>query len=594
MNQDIEQRLRSSLRAEAEHAPEPKDKWTPLLPGPRGEDDEMVRELGSPVWRPVVAAAAALVLVIGSGVLVVRDRQETQAVDTSGLAQFVVTDPLAVDLTEAVAVSEGRRMAELGPLLTFDFEQLPSGWVIRTQQAFTVPGETGPGYLQKAELSSPTGARASLAVSGSLYGEFPPSLDNDLDSTDLEVRGQPGQVRLDGTIEWIEQNRAHIQLSGPADSSELLDLVDSLQPVVADLDWSIDDLFEGDIDNNGAERLVGGTIDETVWSITASSRATAYLNVGTPSRTVGRVISETSDPAGLDQTILYDIPSINLDHGVVFYGTAPDTVSSMTLRTDTADIDLPVAAGPLNRVVFGIPLDNYLDPVAIDFWDADGMQLSRIPLVGLGPFALTGGSGQWPLTDEQQEDPPPSPAESLVDPSGRLTPTQMTQAFEACAIQLADRSLSNSRLVDPANADVTVAHPPNQPWFYLVLLEGNSVYGCQMREQGDDVELVIGAAGIGFESDLAATDVRVLVRTWSESFDDDEGSFVLLGQVGNDVMSVEVELSDGTRIAADVVDGWLVADGPVGAGADLFAQRLILTLRDGTTNAANADDLVSD
>ena len=194
------------------------------------------------------AAAAALVLVVVGIALVGRTMENSSSViaDQPQVDNFVVTDPLDIDLSALVAQSDQRRISEIGEQLTFDWDALPEEWEVTVMDALIIENfgdEQGDDYLHEVDI----GVRGALSFTVRIWGAMEqgagaPVTIQELDplvATEVEVRGQPGQLQ-NGSLKWIEADTLHVTVSGPP-LGELEDdlflIAESLQPVVAPLPW---------------------------------------------------------------------------------------------------------------------------------------------------------------------------------------------------------------------------------------------------------------------------------------------------------------------------------------------------------------------
>jgi hypothetical protein len=292
---------------------------------------------------------------------------------------------LTIDLDEAIASSEQLRIAAIGPLLTFDFEQLPAGWETRVNHTTTTPGSgDGAEYWQQVEVLSPSRVALVVNIWGRLDQDapVPAPADPDTQGELVDVRGQPARQTF-STLSWAEQDqtRAEIgaQLNGLDVRAETLELAELLEPIRTELDW----LAEPQIGIRliDAQMLLAGTLANTKWQLLSTPVGLA-LGIGDDSRAA----SEGEPVQESDRQIGYSIASVSTPGGAVVYGDAPALARGVQLRTDTAIIEVPTAPAPDSRVAFAVPIDDRLDPLGIDFLDDSGQVLATIPLDDLPPF----------------------------------------------------------------------------------------------------------------------------------------------------------------------------------------------------------------
>lgn len=333
--------------------------------------------------RRFAAVAAALICVLGVGglvaIMLARDSAD------SVVASFDITDDRAINLDDAIVISEQRRLAEVGPLLSFDFTNLSAGWAATTRFTTTTGSGFGPAeYWQQVAVSSPDGVDLVVNVEGSLDGEDVPMLPVTEGATVVEVRGQEAQL-TDSSLTWIEDGRAQVSIvRGPSAgltdiSSEMVKLAGLLQSITEDLDWSGEPRRGQQFPD--AETLLAGELAGTPWRILETSNG-LVLATGTDAT----VISSGSTSPGTADEIVFSIEPVSTPGGVVIHGDAPDSIDSVILRTENSSITLPVTKFGKERIAFAVPVDDRLDPLAIDFIGTDGQQLASIPREDLPPY----------------------------------------------------------------------------------------------------------------------------------------------------------------------------------------------------------------
>ena len=330
-----------------------------------------------------LAVAAALLCVIGLGGLIAI--ANTRSTTNTDVVRYQITDPLTIDLDEAIASSEQLRIAAIGPLLTFDFEQLPAGWEARVNHTTTTPGSgDGAEYWQQVEVLSPSRVALVVNIWGRLDQDaaVPAPADPDTQGELVDVRGQPARQTF-STLSWAEQDQTRVeigaQLNGLDVRAETLELAELLEPIRTELDW----LAEPQIGIRliDAQTLLAGTLANTKWQLLSTPVGLA-LGIGDDSR----ASSEGEPVQESDRQIGYSIASVSTPGGAVVYGDAPALARGVQLRTDTAIIEVPTAPAPDGRVAFAVPIDDRLDPLGIDFLDDSGQVLATIPLDDLPPF----------------------------------------------------------------------------------------------------------------------------------------------------------------------------------------------------------------
>lgn len=334
---------------------------------------------------PLVAAAAALILVI-VGVAVVAQNVGTDRAVVSGqpeVEDFELADPLNIDLSELTAQSEGRRIAEIGRQLTFDWDALPNDWEVTMGDAFVISsvGTDGPAYFQAAEIRLRGALTFDARIWGGLNGGPPPFALGEF-GTAVDVRGQPGLL-TSGQIEWIEAGSLWVTLSGPPLAeldADYLDVANLLMPVEAAIPWTGEQSL-GNRANPEENPLLAGRLDEFGWEVYAEDRPGSALTLVVDGFEVGGTpFASPLDPnevnIGIDSSV----------GGVVVLLDMPDTVSTVLLRTEAGDARLPAVDAAPGRTASAIPIEDVIDPVALDLLDDSGDALGTFPLDELTPF----------------------------------------------------------------------------------------------------------------------------------------------------------------------------------------------------------------
>lgn len=330
-----------------------------------------------------VAIAAAVICVAGLGGLIAI--APTRSTNPANVARYTVTDPLVIDLDGAIGISEQRRIAGIGPLLTYDFDQLPDGWVTQTRHTTTVIGTLArPEYWQQVEVISPDRVAMVVNIEGPVDEGATPALPSNSDTRGepVDVRGQAARQTF-STLSWVEQDRARVTIVAKLDGldirTETLELAQLLQPIRAELNWQEEPPSGPSLAD--APTVLAGTLADTPWRLVVAPNG---LALATGSDSVSR--SNGVPPQGNATEIGYSIESVGTGGGVVVYGDAPNVADRVRLRTNNSITELPTAPTPDGRVAFAVPIDDRLDPVGIDFLDDGGRVLATIGLEDLPPF----------------------------------------------------------------------------------------------------------------------------------------------------------------------------------------------------------------
>jgi hypothetical protein len=330
-----------------------------------------------------VAIAAAVICVAGLGGLIAI--AQTRSTNPANVARYTVTDPLAIDLDGAIGISEQLRIAAIGPLLTYDFAQLPDGWVTRTLHATTSIGSLDrPEFWQQVEVTSPGRVAMVVNIEGPVDEGAPLALPSNPDTRGepVDVRGQAARQTF-STLSWVEQDRARVMIVAKLDGldirTETLELAQLLQPIRAELDWQEEPPSGPPLAD--APTVLAGTLADTPWRLVLAPDG---LALATGSDAVSR--SNGVPPQDNATEIGYSIESVGTGGGVVVYGDAPNVAHRVRLRTNNSITELPTASTSDGRVVFAVPIDDRLDPVGIDVLDDGGRVLATIGLEDLPPF----------------------------------------------------------------------------------------------------------------------------------------------------------------------------------------------------------------
>ncbi|MCP4959138.1 MAG: hypothetical protein GY925_07695 [Actinomycetia bacterium] len=344
--------------------------------------------------RRLAAVAAALLLVGGAGVAAWWARlnqPQTLNITSIGLS---IEDPLHINLPEPE--SPGRRVSGIGLALTFEFDQLPSEWVIEQLLAVTLPGPEGmgPKYWQQVVVTMPNEIELVVNVEGRLDGSQVTLEESDPTSELTDVRGQPARMTA-SRLAWVEQGQARVEIvRGPNPASgdtntEMLALADALAPVDRELDWSLGPAGPSS-SQAGTEVLLAGAIGGTPWRVMTQGTGLQFFAATERRSTIGVI-----DPNGPGpNSIRYSIDPIEVPGGALVWGYAPGEVTSVRLGLSPGpgSVDLPAVAINQDQVAFAVPISDALDPIAIDFLDRDGQLVGSITLSDLPPY-LGGSTG---------------------------------------------------------------------------------------------------------------------------------------------------------------------------------------------------------
>jgi hypothetical protein len=158
-----------------------------------------------------LAIAAALICVLGIGGLIVSATLRNN--DSTEVDVLWVSDPLSINLDDAIDKSEQQRIASIGPLLTFDFGSLPTGWEASTNFTATTREGDRAEYWQQVLVTSPDRVKLAVNVNGRLDQGvmLPPDNVDDQRGEPIDVRGQPGLQTLT-SVSWIEQDRVRVDI----------------------------------------------------------------------------------------------------------------------------------------------------------------------------------------------------------------------------------------------------------------------------------------------------------------------------------------------------------------------------------------------
>ncbi len=336
--------------------------------------------------RFVLVAGVFLVLVAGAALLASHQEPLTVIADAPDSAVVSGADPLDISLDALSNMSDGTRIAAIGDVLTLDFGALPDEWEFDQAFAGTLGGSLDARYWQQVEVTAPEGVRLVVNVEGHLDGS-PINFDRLDYAEQATVRGQPAQ-RTASMIEWVEQGVARIAVSGNGIRSideELALLADVLVPVKRPLVWG-QTLELGRL-ADPADPILAGQLGALEWEIVPTSSDLGLFALVIEGREVGRTpYSTPRDPAGVEISI------IGLPGGFLILGHTPPEAKQILLHTQSGTESLPVVSHQSGRNAFAAPIRDRLDPLRLEFVDADNQSLGTFPLDRY-PAYLIGGYG---------------------------------------------------------------------------------------------------------------------------------------------------------------------------------------------------------
>lgn len=356
----------------------------------------------------LVAAAALLLLAAGVGWALVLSGPDEQGVAANGqVAQFsYLSGALSLDLDEPIAASSSERLSSLKPVLSFDLDTVPAGWSAEQTYAISTWGP-GPQELPTGDRPSPTywqqivvrtPDRTDLVVNIQGPMEPPPegiTLTARPGEERVLVRGQAAS-RTNGSLSWVEQGRVVVSIiGGPRSAStaadisdDILELAQSLQPVIAELDWDGGDEMStpAGLIRDDVKPLFAGQLGGMPWRIAPAGQALQLL-LGDEARFVGGTPQTSSQDSAI---IGYSIDPVAVPGGAILYGHSPQHVETVQLQLINAVVDLPAVSYGDNQTAFAVPLSDELDPIEVRFLASDGATLATIPLADLPPYL--GGS----------------------------------------------------------------------------------------------------------------------------------------------------------------------------------------------------------
>lgn len=354
------------------------------------------RNRGRGGWRYGAVAAAAVVVI--TSVVLVRSPDDGRLATDAGSVHLTVDDPVSIDLDDLVERSDRSRLRSLGPFLTFDFDGLGSEWETTLLHAITTasPGRSDSnGYWQQTRVQTPTGRRLVVNVQGPLVpGNTVATLPETQDPTEpITVRDEPGRAGP-SWIEWIEQDRITVQIvPGPGSPmsddlrSEMLELAEQLEILeVPELQWSTENAAGTPMADSTAQ--LSGALGGTTWKIVSSPDGTTALAVS--DRLASSHRNQTPEREDLREIDL-NLAPISVPGGTLVWGFAPSTVKSARLilaNGDTAQVTTVESTN--DRSIFAVPIADDLDPISVEFLNADGGTTATYNLRWLPPYM--GGS----------------------------------------------------------------------------------------------------------------------------------------------------------------------------------------------------------
>jgi hypothetical protein len=144
---------------------------------------------------------------------------------------------------------------------------------------------------------------------------------------------------------------------------------------------------------------------------------------------------------------------------------------------------------------------------------------------------------------------------------------------------------------DAASAEILLLDIPDEPTRVRVVMIGNgAVYSCTVeRDINADGRIISGALTLVSDRDPTADGVVLDDLQITGGVDSGPGAFIAIGRVGAQVVSVSVDLPDGTSYAGVVTSGGFVINGRIPTGVPLVEQRVSWTLTSGERRSSRAD-----
>ncbi len=335
----------------------------------------------------LVAIAASVMAILGF--LSLRSGDE-QGFDVASPTEIVLTDPLNIDLADAIALSDQRRLDSIGPQLTVDFDQLPEGWEAETILLAVDRGPFTPydlAFRHHVEITVPDARPFAVRIQGPL-NPGPEFVVPDLrppGAEPIEIRGVQAMKTSD-MVEWVEQGQIVVGVSvetlpGDNPRPSILEVAEALVFVEQDLPWRPDQRI-----NQGAglpldvlDPLLAGQLGGAEWRIVVP-KENAVLIVEPSFRDAGQLGFIEPDIEGHVEI------SINpFNGGVLVWGDAPIGVEQVRLRTERTQVVLPAVAFGEEGQLFAVPIDDRLDPIDLEFLDINGRVIGSFDLSDLVP-----------------------------------------------------------------------------------------------------------------------------------------------------------------------------------------------------------------
>lgn len=200
---------------------------------------------------------------------------------------------------------------------------------------------------------------------------------------------------------------------------------------------------------------------------------------------------------------------------------------------------------------------------------------------------------------------PPNQQPTAQPPS--TAPPPASGCAEALASEQTNVSRSGPADARPPLSDgyesVTLQDPDDPAARQLLMFDGDWVFSCVPDSTTADGALAVGTAApfqLSPRAQLpppAPDDVTVeQLSMHSRTMEGNTGPgwVNVVGHAGEDVVAVQLVLSDGTRRDSLIADGWFAVRGDVADGVPVFEERLEWTLRSGETRSGRVDLLDAD
>jgi hypothetical protein len=189
---------------------------------------------------------------------------------------------------------------------------------------------------------------------------------------------------------------------------------------------------------------------------------------------------------------------------------------------------------------------------------------------------------------------------STAPTSSALAAAELDRLANRCRLALdslrgeIDEDFGQPPPPDPAASTAllfdTQAVPPHQ--ILLVIGEAAS-YHCTVTGSGTlpTIESDGNVSALPVAPPPDTGHVQVAGQSWDTGVraDTGPGSVYVVGRVGPDVTSIELELPDGSIIDGEIQDGWFLIEGPIPDGVAAFEERLNWTTATGQQLSERAD-----